>query len=254
MKRQREPASTKATFAVFLQARLGSTRLKEKVLLPLQGKSVIEHAMESLQGCRAPLNVLLTDRESEQRLAPYARRCGFDLFAGASNDVLARFAAAARAFPAERIVRATADNPLVSSELVLSLLELHRRHGADFSGYIGMPLGLGVEVVNASALFIEDREAEDPFEREHVNPFLYQRPDRFRILHPEVPARYRLADCSVTLDTEEDYRYLSRVYRALYEGMSIDTRRLVDWLRLHPRRSEEGGWQPGREGALHSIG
>ncbi|HUX19741.1 MAG TPA: hypothetical protein VMW69_00790, partial [Spirochaetia bacterium] len=121
-------------FGIFLQARIGSTRLKEKVLLPLGDRSVIEQAMRSLKRCDAELNLLLTDYESEDRLAPLVRTCGFELFAGSSEDVLSRYAGALRSHPVEYIVRATGDNPLVSSELVLSLLDLHIRMGADFSG------------------------------------------------------------------------------------------------------------------------
>ena len=243
-----------ASFGVFLQARVGSTRLKEKVLLELGGRSVIEQAMESLKRTGAAVYVLVTDFESEERLAPLARRCGFELYAGSTDDVLSRYAGALSAHPVDYIVRATGDNPLVSSELVVSLLEVHRREKADFSGYLGMPLGLGVEIVNAEALRIENAEANEPYEREHVNPFLYRRPERFRILHPQAPAEYRLENRSVTMDTEEDYRYLRRLYDELYEGRPIEIGKLIPWLETHPRHIVKEGHQPGREGALHSIG
>ncbi len=243
-----------ASFGVFLQARIGSTRLKEKVLLELGGRTVIEQAMESLKRTGAAVYLLLTDFESEERLAPLARRCGFTLFAGSTNDVLSRYAGALFAHPVDYIVRATGDNPLVSSELVLSLLELHRSEQADFSGYLGMPLGLGVEIVNAEALRIENAEATEPYEREHVNPFLYRRPERFRILHPKAPQQYLLENRSVTMDTEDDYRYLCRLYAELYEGRPIEIGKLVSWLKTHPRNIVKEGHQPGREGALHSVG
>lgn len=239
---------------VFLQARLGSTRLPGKVLLPLAGKAVVEHAMTALRRCEADVNVLLTDYESADSLVQYARRCGFELFAGSSEDVLGRFASAARVYPVARVVRATADNPLVSSEFVDSLLRLHEDRRADFSGYLGMPVGLGVEIVNRDALLIEDREARDPFEREHVNPFLYRRPERFKIFQPEVEEPYRLADRSVTLDTEADYRYLEQLFGELYHGVPIEIDRVIGWLRDHPRPKAKEGCRSGPEGTLHSVG
>jgi spore coat polysaccharide biosynthesis protein SpsF len=249
-----ETARPYPQFGVFLHARIGSTRLKGKVLLPLGDRSVIEHAMRSLRRCDAEVNLLLTDYESEERLAPIARSCGFELFAGSSEDVLARYASALRSHPVEYIVRATGDNPLVSSELVLSLLDLHIRRGADFSGYLGMPLGLGVEIVNSRVLLIEDAEARDPYEREHVNPFLYRRPERFSILHPEVHERYQLPDSSITLDTEEDYRYLTALYADLYTGEPLPVGPVLSWLKTHPRDIVKEGYRPGREGALRSVG
>lgn len=245
----REPSRV----GVFLQARIGSTRLKEKVLLPLEGRTVVEHAMLSLRRVDASVSLLLTDRKSEARLAPYAHRCGFDIYAGSSEDVLARFAGALREHPVDRIVRATADNPLVSSELVAELLTLHDESEADFSGFVGMPLGLGVEIVESHALLIEDREATDPYEREHVNPFLYRRPERFTVFHPVVPDAYRLDDRSVTLDTVEDYHYLTRLFAELYRGAPIDTLRVVEWLERHPRGREEKGGHPGQTGALRTV-
>lgn len=253
MSRRRGSQVRKFRFGVFLQARIGSTRLREKALLPLGGKTVIEQAMLSLRRCRAPVNILLTDRHGEQRLEPFARRCGFDLFTGSSNDVLSRYAGALEAHPVDYLVRATGDNPLVSSELVLSLLQMHTEEGADFSGYIGMPLGLGVEIVNAEVLLTEAVEAKDLYEREHVNPFLYRRPERFLIHHPEVPERYRLTDRSVTLDTEEDYRYLRDLYSEIYEGKPIALDRVIGWLKENPRNTVTGGYRTGREGALHTV-
>lgn len=251
---KRESPRGNVGVGVFLQARIGSTRLKEKVLLSLAGRTAVEHAMMSLRCFEADIYLLLTDWESSRRLEPYARRCGFEVFPGSSEDVLARYAGALREHQVDRIVRATADNPLVSSDLAIDLLRLHVAGDADFSGFIGMPLGLGVEIVESEALLLEDREATDPYEREHVNPFLYRRPERFSILRPQVPAAYRMADRSVTLDTAEDYRYLTELFDELYSGRPIETLRVLDWLKRHPRSREAKEAHPGKEGALRSVG
>lgn len=254
MRRRRSASQTARSTGIFLQARLGSTRLKEKVLLPLAGRTVVEHAMNALRGVNVESRVLLVDHESAGRLRPYAHRCGFELFAGPATDVLARFAGAAKLFPVDYIVRATADNPLVSGVLIERLLDLHIAYHADFSGFVGMPLGLGVEIVNRAALLIEDREAADPYEREHVNPFLYRRPERFSILRPAAPPAYRLMSRSVTLDTVEDYRYLQHIYGELYRGKPLDTVELVEWLRNNPRDPERGEGRAGNKSALHTVG
>lgn len=254
MRRKRSFPRAVRSAGIFLQARLGSTRLREKVLLPLAGRTVIEHAMLALRPIDAVHHLLLVDHESAGRLRPYAERCGFELFAGSSTDVLARYAAAVEAFPVDYVVRATADNPLVSGVLVEQLLDLHVAYLADFSGFVDMPLGLGVEIVNRTALLTEDRESVDPYEREHVNPFLYRRPDRFSILRPRVAPEYRLMNCSVTLDTHEDYRYLERIFGELYREQPLDTVELVEWLRNHPRDPERGEGRTGSKSALHSVG
>jgi len=218
--------------SIFLQARLDSNRLPRKVLLPLCRKTVLEHAMIALRCVNAGNYVVLTDMESREELEPFARKCGFTIFAGDREDVLNRYADAARFYSSKLIVRATGDNPLVSSELAEKLIELHRHERADYGGFQGMPLGLGVETISADALFIAQREARDPYEREHVTPFLYRRKERFKIIRPTVEEEFFLPDERVTLDTEDDYRFITFIYNNLYDGSGpIHITRLIRWLK-----------------------
>jgi len=236
---------------IFLQARLGSTRLPMKVLMPLSGLPEIEHAMRALRRIPAEVHALLTDDDSFEALHPLARECGFLTFCGPDKDVLGRFALAARHYGVNRIMRATGDNPLVSRELAEELLVIHRREQADFSGFVGLPIGTGVEIVETHSLLTASEESRDPYEREHVNPFLYRRPERFKVLHPAVAARYSLPEASVTLDTEEDYRFLTCLFGELYSGEPIETGRLVEWLGTHDRREVLNG--SGARDALHTL-
>ena len=217
--------------AVFLQVRLSSRRLPRKALLRLCDKTVIEHAMSALKEVPADVYALLTDDDSSHQLEPYARLYNFEVFRGSPSDVLKRFADAARLWRIDRYYRATGDNPLVSGELAVELHAKHEAVGADFSGYLGPPLGTGVELVDASALLQADAEATDVYEREHVSPFIYRRPDRFTIHRPWVEDPYLYPEGLVTLDTWKDYDFLKELFDELYTGEPIDTQRLVAWLR-----------------------
>jgi spore coat polysaccharide biosynthesis protein SpsF len=217
--------------AVFLQVRLSSSRLPRKALLPLQGIPVIQHAMESLMRVPAYVHALLTDDASSDELLPFAKLCGFEVFSGDPDDVLGRFASAAKHWRIDRYFRATGDNPLVSASLALELERLHVAAGADFSGFLGPPLGTGVELVETKALFCADREATDSYEREHVSPFIYRRPERFRVVRPWSADEVLMPDAHVTLDTEADYAFLERVFHDLYRGLPIETDVLVGWLK-----------------------
>lgn len=219
------------TTGIFLQVRLSSSRLPRKALLPIQGLTVIEHAMDALSRVKADVFALLTDSESGPELKPFASRFGFEVFEGSPNDVLRRYADAVRHFGIDRYMRATGDNPLVSPAMADSLLVLHDEIGADFSGYLGPPLGTGVEITESSAILAADREAVDPYEREHVSPFLYHRPDRFRVRRPWAREELCLPEAKVTLDTEEDYEYIKKIYEALYRGTPIEVLPLVRWLK-----------------------
>jgi spore coat polysaccharide biosynthesis protein SpsF len=103
--------------AVFLQVRLDSSRLPRKALLELAGVTVLEHAMQALDLVRADIRVLLTTKDSAAELKPIAESAGWNMFIGSKDDVLDRFVMAAREFNADRIIRATGDNPLVSAEM-----------------------------------------------------------------------------------------------------------------------------------------
>ncbi len=216
---------------VFLQVRLSSSRLPRKVLLPMKGRKVIEHAMAGLSRVTANVFALLTDAESAPELKPIAKKWGFEVFPGPAEDVLLRYAQAVQYFGVERYMRATGDNPLVSWELAESLVVLHEEAGADFSGYLGPPLGTGIELTESSAILAAAAESTDPYEREHVSPFIYHRPDRFVVCRPWAPSDVSLPEAKVTLDTGEDYEYLKTIYDALYDGGPIAVEALVKWLR-----------------------
>ncbi len=222
--------------AVFLQARLDSTRLKNKALLPLAGKTVLEHCMEALNDVGADHYVLLTDERSQPQLSPLAQRCGFRVFAGHPDDVLDRFSRAAERFGAGRVIRATGDNPLVSADVARSCLALLDSETADYAGLTGMPLGTGVEAVRMAALQKADSDARDRYSREHVTPWLYRNPDRFRILTRACPADWEHS-ARVTLDTAEDYRNLQRIFEQLYSGRPVRIAELVQLLRREQERS-----------------
>ncbi|TFG65040.1 MAG: acylneuraminate cytidylyltransferase [Spirochaetales bacterium] len=220
----------KQRICVFLQARLDSVRLPNKAVITLAGKTVIEHAMDALKKVPAGVHALLTDAASAPVLSGLAEACGFELFTGPKEDVLLRFSQAAEFFGADVIVRATGDNPLVSRELAELLLDQSRERGADYGGFLGMPLGLGVEYLSRYALDAAAAEAADPYEREHVAPFIIRRPARFHVHEPPAPDEFR-HEARVTLDTREDYGFLSRIFSSLYRGETIGTAELITWLK-----------------------
>ncbi len=116
---------------VLLQVRLDSSRLPNKALLELGGRSVIEHAMLSLRRIPAAVHAIVTDEESRELLEPRAVKCGFGVAVGPRDDVLERYVLAARAYGVTRVVRATGDNPLVSWELARMALRERERRNAD---------------------------------------------------------------------------------------------------------------------------
>jgi spore coat polysaccharide biosynthesis protein SpsF len=217
--------------AIVLQARMGSTRLPGKSLLPLGGSTLVEQAMARLSLVPADLRVLATEPASADALGPAAQKRGFELLVGPREDVLARYCLAIRRFGIDLVLRATGDNPLVSHELASLLIERRLSNPADYSGYLGMPSGMGVELVAGDALLRAEAEAREPHEREHVCPYLYGHPDLFRIDRPDAPPEYLLPGSSVTVDTLADYESVLRIYGALYGGDPIPSMAVMAYLR-----------------------
>jgi spore coat polysaccharide biosynthesis protein SpsF len=214
---------------IFVQVRLGSTRLPSKAVLPIQGISLIRHAMRALRGVPADVLALLTDRKSASRLEIEALAEGFETFIGPEDDVLERYCLACRNFSVTTVIRATGDNPLVSACLAREIARIHEEQKADLSHFLGCPWGTGVEVVEAESLFKAEMEATDPAEREHCTTYLYRHPDRFKILEPEAPEGMHAPDARVTVDTPEDYARIERIFQSLYRGTPIEADAVVSW-------------------------
>jgi len=222
--------------AVVVQSRLGSTRLPGKAVLPLGGASLTDQVLRRLGTLPVDALILATDEASSPALEPIAARNGFDLLVGPAEDVLARYCLAIGRYHIDLVVRATGDNPLVSTELAALLLERRlaaSRAGRDFdyAAFVGMPIGMGVELVSAAALLRAEAEARDGAEREHVCPYLYNHPELFAISRDEAPAVYAVPGGRVTVDRPEDYDFVLRAYGALYDGKPISDEALLAWLR-----------------------
>jgi spore coat polysaccharide biosynthesis protein SpsF len=179
--------------------------------------------MEALNTIPCDIRVLACPEDCESSFRPLAYRAGFEICTGPKDDVLARFCGVLRRYGPDRIIRATGDNPFVFTDAAAALMEEAAALDADYAGYGNLPLGAGVEAVSAAALFRAEQEAEKPEEREHVCPYLYSRPDLFRLHRPLAPRRWqqpRGRELRITVDTPEDYSRAQELYRALETSSS----------------------------------
>jgi spore coat polysaccharide biosynthesis protein SpsF len=201
--------------ALVLQARLESSRLPGKSLLPLGGRPMVFCVMEALSSCPWEKKILACPVDCIGPFAPLAEEAGFALLPGPSDDVLARYCIAVRSSGADRIVRATADNPFVFTDAAIAINAEAERAGADYAAYRGLPYGAGVESVASEALLQAEREALDPAEREHVCPYLYNHPELFKIHRLLAPVIWMSPGLKITVDTAEDYERAQLLHEAL---------------------------------------
>lgn len=199
---------------LFLQVRLNSCRMPGKALIDLHGKPLIARVMERLSVIPADVRALLTSSESLPLLKPISDSLGWDIFAGSSQNVLKRYADAALYYNVDIIIRATGDNPLLSSEIAMETLDLFNKKRRDLAYLAPIPYGSGVEVISREALLSANENARLPYQMEHVTPYIYDNKDKFIIAcdryHDDEVAR---SDVRITIDTREDYERLNYLLR-----------------------------------------
>jgi spore coat polysaccharide biosynthesis protein SpsF len=209
-----------------VQARMGSTRLPGKVLKPLRGKTVLEWVLERARQTSRLTDVLVATSHlpEDDVIAREAERLETNLVRGDAPDVLSRYSLAVREHRPEHIVRLTADCPCIDPDVVDRLVAMHLNCGADYTSNThprSFAHGLDVEVVSSDALLAADREAKEPEEREHVLPFIWKRPARFRLVNLEAPKNERAPGLRITLDTDEDYLMLLALFDHLPESFRV---------------------------------
>lgn len=217
-----------ATLA-FVQARMGSTRLPAKVLAPLAGRPSLLRIVDRLSRVDAldGVAVLTSHAAADDAIAALCADEGVACVRGDELDVLDRFRAAARQLRPARVVRVTADCPLVDPEVVADLLALHASrpevvYASVATGAISadrglrrFPDGLDAEVFTTEVLEAAWREANDPFEREHVTPHVWRAPERFPAAILE--CERDLGDERWTVDHPEDLELVRAVYERVRE-------------------------------------
>jgi spore coat polysaccharide biosynthesis protein SpsF (cytidylyltransferase family) len=209
------------TVAVIVQARMGSTRLRGKVLMEVGGATVLDHV---LTRCRAIAGVdtvccAIPDTADSDPVAAEARRVGAEVFRGSESDVLDRHTQAARALRADIVMRITSDCPLIDPAVCAEVLALRASARADYACNNmppSWPHGLDCEALTFAWLERAAREATKPHDREHVTPFVHSHAES-RKVNLSCPvagvARHRW-----TLDTPADLAFMRALFPRLPAG------------------------------------
>jgi spore coat polysaccharide biosynthesis protein SpsF len=197
---------------IVLQARMGSSRLPGKVMRPMAGRPLIAHCIHRLAAAGVgPVILATTTRPDDDILAAFGRSLGLRVVRGPVDDVLQRFVLAADYLDARFLIRATGDNPAVDIEAPRRVAEALLAQGADHAVDAGLPCGATVEGVRIAALYQAAAQASDPYDREHVTPFLYRNPARFVAIAVPAAAALQRPELRLTVDTAADFDFVERV-------------------------------------------
>lgn len=206
-------------YLILIQARCGSSRLPGKVLLDLEGRTVLERVIERARRSKyADETIVVTTINMEDlKIVKVCADNGIRVFCGSEDDVLDRFYQVAKLLVPENIIRITADCPLMDPEMIDMVIEKHMKEGSDYTSNCiieSYPDGLDVEVFKFSALEKAWSDARLKSEREHVTPFIRNNPAVFNI--SSLKSEIDLSEKRWTLDNPEDYEFITKVYQGIF--------------------------------------
>lgn len=204
--------------AVIVQARMDSSRLPGKVLMPLSGKPVLWHVLERSKRIAGAGRVVVatSSKPTDDPIAEWCSGHNTDVFRGPLEDVLRRYVDCAEQIDAEVVVRVTADCPILDPNVSSEVLEAFVESGADYCTLAqGYPDGLDTQVFRVSALQSAHRHAYSVEEREHVGLFI----ERNSLMFSKAEAKIfsGLEHHRWTLDYPRDYEFLQQIFSLLFD-------------------------------------
>lgn len=207
-----------------IQARMGSTRLPDKIMKILHRKTILEHVIERVKQSKFIDEIIIatTTHERDSVIEFEVSKSGEKAFRGSENDVLSRYYYAAKENKLDVVVRITSDCPLIDPIVIDEIIEYYLKSKKDIVSNAGSdlsnrtyPRGLDTEVFSFNVLENAFYNAEEKYQREHVTPYIYETSKKTYFYKNDINySKYRW-----TLDTYEDFELISEVYKHLYHGV-----------------------------------
>jgi spore coat polysaccharide biosynthesis protein SpsF len=207
-----------------IQARLGSTRLPNKIMLSAAGKQLLLHMVERVQRSEyAGTIVVATTTDSEDdEIFELCRRHNIECFRGHPTDLLDRHYKAAKIYDSDIVVKIPSDCPLIDPKIIDRVIKYFLDNLNDFDFVSNLlpptyPDGNDVEVTTFDALEYTFKNASLSYEREHTTPFIWTNPEIFRISNVKWEAVLNYSNTHRwTLDYEDDYTFIRAIFEELY--------------------------------------
>jgi spore coat polysaccharide biosynthesis protein SpsF len=220
-----------------IPAHMGSTRLPGKVAKIIAGKPMLGHLITRLRVSRNidEIVVATTEAQKDDQIVAIAEWCETKWFRGSETNVLERMFFAAKQAKADIIIRVTPDNPLTDPFVIDYMIEEHIKAKADYTWTDGMPIGAGAEVVSMVALCKANALAIEPYDREHVTPFIIRNKMMFKYLLLHSPSELNRPNYRLTVDYPADLELMTEIFNRLYKsGEFFSLSQVVELLDKNP--------------------
>ncbi len=215
------------SYRIIIQARLNSSRLPHKMIIPFyEDRGILDLIIERLlkHFGKDRLVLATTSKLKDDILADVALKHKIAVFRGSENDVLDRFIKSAEKESAEQIIRVCADNPFILPEYIENLIEAFDLDIMDYLSYrfldntpiIKSHIGLFAEIMTLDSLVKVRKQTDVKIYHEHVTNYIYENPEIFRVKFldlPEIILNRR--DLRLTIDTIDDFNMTKELYHQL---------------------------------------
>ena len=222
-------------FKIIIQARMTSSRLPAKVMLPLCGKTVLEIMLDRLGTFKENIIIATTNEGSQTPIVELCKHLHVNYFEGDTDDVLARYYHAASKYGAKEddiIVRCTSDCPLIDAEIIKKTIEYFQKSDAQYvcaCQNSGFPRGMDTEVFNFKHLKEAYENAISEHHKEHVTPYVKENVKCDSYRNTKEHSKYRL-----TLDEADDYKAITALYDKLGCHTDFSYEEMIQVLEANP--------------------
>ena len=226
---------------IVIQARTGSSRLPGKTLLNVQGQSVLAHVIDRAKRsmCCADVIVATTINAADDAIVDICHNYKTQFFRGSETDVLKRYVDTCKAFSLDRIVRVTADNPLVGYDVIDYMIEQHITRKSNFTTNYhskSFPNGTIVSIVDVKVLEYLNITTKDQSVREHIVTGLDLISQKFKVCIITAPEKWKRPDLRYCIDVNEDVSVVKAIFKNFYDqNMSPSTEDVINFLESNPK-------------------
>ena len=227
---------TNNKIVAIIQARTGSTRLPRKVLMSIGEKTMLEWVIERTKKASLIHNIVVatSTKEEDDIIEKLCKKLNVKCFRGSEEDVLSRYYETSKQMKADIIVRITADCPFIDPQIIDEIIKIHLENKNDYTQNDtedSYPKGTDVEVFNFECLEEAHLNADKPYQREHVTPYIWKDSKKFKVETLFKPFNY--SHIRLCVDELDDLTFLRELYKKL-DRVEFNLPDIINVLNSHP--------------------
>ena len=199
-----------------IEARMTSSRLPGKVLMPADGVPMLKHLVTRLKAVESIQTIMLATsiNKTDDPLVEFAKQENINYYRGSEDDVMLRIIEAAESVNADIVVEITGDCPIIDPQIVEQTIRMFKAHNADYvsNAHIrSYPDGMDTQVFRLETLKRSASMTDDSLDHEHVSLHIRNHHEIFSHVYLIAPPELHWPGLGLTLDEEDDYKLLKKI-------------------------------------------